>query len=468
MAQRILLADDSLTIQKVVELTFSEKNYELLTVGTGDKALQAFKDFRPDLVMADVVMPGLTGYEVCEAVKNSSGGEHIPVILLTGTFEPFDRARAERVGCDSIVTKPFDSHALASLVADLLAKATAAKAAAPFAAAPPPPPPQVEESFASEIGEATAYIPALHQTPVEEELAPAEPEPAPAPEAFVPPPPPEPHPVPTMEAPEDAYATSVLKLPSQEEIAAMAAREQEATARLVAVDSAAEAAEPLQPTEPISMPVPVSRGEEPTMRLDVPFSMPSMEEPIPEPEPISEPIPEPEPIPAAEPEPVAAEADVFAEPAEPPPPPPVLMPTDEEYPEEDLVRRDIEEDIAAFERSGKVQSRPELWEKLDEMDRERRAPAAPETEAPLPAPPAEPELEALAKQASLTDLIPTGPSQPPMAVPAVLSDADVDRIARRVVELLGEKTVKDLAWDIVPELAERIVRARIQELEQAD
>ena len=134
MAIKILLADDSLTIQKVVELTFSDGDTRLKAVGSGDKAVQALDDFQPDLVLADVVMPGLTGYDVCEAVKKRPGGEFIPVVLLTGTFEPFDRSRAERVGSDAIVTKPFDSHALQGLVRELVSKARAARVDAEAAA----------------------------------------------------------------------------------------------------------------------------------------------------------------------------------------------------------------------------------------------------------------------------------------------------------------------------------------------
>ena len=64
MAYKILLADDSLTIQKVVELTFSDPETTLMAVGTGDRAVQALDDFQPDIVLADVVMPGMNGYEV--------------------------------------------------------------------------------------------------------------------------------------------------------------------------------------------------------------------------------------------------------------------------------------------------------------------------------------------------------------------------------------------------------------------
>src|SRR5512141_50729 len=130
MPYRLLLADDSLTIQKVVELTFPDPDYELLAVGNGDKAMQALDGFRPDIILADVVMPGPTGYEICEAVRKRPGGALTPIVLLTGTFEPFDRARADRVGATAVVTKPFDSHALAALVRDLLLKAAEERAAA--------------------------------------------------------------------------------------------------------------------------------------------------------------------------------------------------------------------------------------------------------------------------------------------------------------------------------------------------
>ena len=134
MAIKILLADDSLTIQKVVELTFSDAETRLMAVGSGDRAVQALDDFQPDIVLADVVMPGLTGYDVCDAVKQRPGGMFVPVVLLTGTFEPFDRARAERVGSDAIVTKPFDSHALQGLVRDLVTRARAVREEAGAAA----------------------------------------------------------------------------------------------------------------------------------------------------------------------------------------------------------------------------------------------------------------------------------------------------------------------------------------------
>src|SRR5215470_13702506 len=124
MPKKILLADDSLTIQKVVELTFSDSDYDLVCVSNGQRALERLAQERPDLILADVVMPEKNGYEVCEAIKGAPATAKIPVVLLSGTFEPFDRERAERIGADAIVSKPFDSQQLLSQVEALLARAS--------------------------------------------------------------------------------------------------------------------------------------------------------------------------------------------------------------------------------------------------------------------------------------------------------------------------------------------------------
>ena len=133
MPKKILLADDSLTIQKVVELTFSDSDFTLICVGNGQRALEKVREDRPDLILADAVMPEKNGYEVCEAIKGDPATSRIPVILLTGTFEPFDRTRAERIGADAIVSKPFDSQQLLRQVEALLARAGAAPSAATVA-----------------------------------------------------------------------------------------------------------------------------------------------------------------------------------------------------------------------------------------------------------------------------------------------------------------------------------------------
>ena len=645
MAIKILLADDSLTIQKVVELTFSDAETRLMAVGSGDRAVLALDEFQPDVVLADVVMPGLTGYEVCEAVKQRSGGAFRPVVLLTGTFEPFDRARAERVGADAIVTKPFDSHALQGLVRELVGKARSAReeaAAAPAEApgveeplptgglsaadleepaAPPPvdtastlvltpldlaqaPAPFAEAAAAAPAGESiyatmamklptpaelaasepvpfelaepaaplpeTAVPPRAALTaealPFEPEAAPAEPEaspfleeppvevagePGPAEPAFleepppmespalevelappppvevpvaVPPPPPPPPafrfaeppppppPPPPFFEPEPSLDTAPVPAPSEvsaeepffEEPAAEAVLEPPRSAeapfelevelgaepgpveieaeagsveRLPAVAETAVA--PVIETEP----TPTEAAPEPAAALGEPVPVAeTVAEPFPEMEaPVEEPAPWDEgPAPDLAAPPEEAAQDVEAEPAEP-------------------VTRDLVADMEAFEASGRVKRRPEIWERHaaligEEVPSDIDVPgAAPEPQAPPgPEEPVPSELEAIAAAARLEDLsklIPAGaaaeeeilvaaPAEepPPVTAPAplaaapaawALSDSDVDRIARRVVELLSDKAVRDLAWEVVPETAERLVRERIAEVERA-
>lgn len=123
MPRTILLADDSITIRKVVELTFSDTDIRVESVGSGRDALDRLAELRPDLVLADVVMPGPSGYEVCRTVKASD--RPVPVLLLTGTFEPFDAQEARACGSDGHVTKPFDSRSLVERVEALLARGAA-------------------------------------------------------------------------------------------------------------------------------------------------------------------------------------------------------------------------------------------------------------------------------------------------------------------------------------------------------
>lgn len=149
MEKRILLADDSLTIQKVVELTFADSDYRLTCVSNGRLALEKVREQPPDLILADVVMPEKNGYEVCEEIKRDPATSSIPVVLLAGTFEPFDRERAKRLGCDAIVSKPFDSRELYRKVESLVAARLQ-----PAAASAPTPTPSPEPATASPLAPA--------------------------------------------------------------------------------------------------------------------------------------------------------------------------------------------------------------------------------------------------------------------------------------------------------------------------
>jgi CheY-like chemotaxis protein len=132
MGGKLLLADDSITIQKVVELTFAETSHQVVAVGGGRELLRRLGEVKPDCVLCDVIMPDMSGYDVCQTIKSDPATLHIPVVLLTGTFEPFDRDRALAVGCDAIVTKPFESRELVGAVEDLLVRAKAFGAGAPM------------------------------------------------------------------------------------------------------------------------------------------------------------------------------------------------------------------------------------------------------------------------------------------------------------------------------------------------
>jgi CheY-like chemotaxis protein len=127
--RKLLLADDSPTIRKVVSLTFEDEGFEVVAVGDGAEALGALEDERPpDVLLADVCMPGPDGYELCERVKQDERLRGVPVILLVGTFEPFNEAEARRVGADTFVTKPFQSiRDLVSKVGSLLGGRSAAE-----------------------------------------------------------------------------------------------------------------------------------------------------------------------------------------------------------------------------------------------------------------------------------------------------------------------------------------------------
>ncbi len=121
MPYKLLLADDSVTIQRVIELTFADEDIQVSAVGDGKKAIAAIQADRPDIVLADVGMPERDGYEVASFIKTNNEFAHIPVLLLTGAFEPIDEARARAVGCDGVLVKPFEPQMVINRVKDLLA-----------------------------------------------------------------------------------------------------------------------------------------------------------------------------------------------------------------------------------------------------------------------------------------------------------------------------------------------------------
>jgi len=152
MSRRILLADHSPHAQRMGERILRDEGYEVATVTDGETALLRLKDLAPDVILADISLPGRTGYEVCEYVKTSGKYPQTRVVLTAGPVTAYDETRAQAVGGDGFVRKPFEASALLNTVQPLVEspegqpapKVTAAPKAAvepkPVPTAPPPPP----------------------------------------------------------------------------------------------------------------------------------------------------------------------------------------------------------------------------------------------------------------------------------------------------------------------------------------
>jgi CheY-like chemotaxis protein len=578
MPKRILLADDSITIQKVVELTFSDGDYEITTANNGARALQKLAENTPDVILSDIIMPEKNGYELCEFVKSHPEYRHIPVILLTGTFEPFDPDRAEKAGCDAVVTKPFESQALISKVEELIerrrrsdderrSRATMQPAQTAFAPAPaspeapegwqiptftsfpaeaPPPPVETlstepaDEPFSAGWSEQptepepdepfATFTEAPSESSMEESVEPPhqmETEPA-FPSAVTPPnvdheaetrafPL-----VPAGFTPESDFQGDVAEPLPQEEPDAFSAEENEPPEVFAAAqedateedepsevfagaqeDAREEENEPSQafaaaqdyagdePSSDVFAAAQEQAVEEPGGRtLQFPSAGPwqeTSEETPAEAEPIApEPFisgwqPEDE---AQRPEPVQTEAlpsegeeteespSAFEEPSlvEPEPAPffaaggnggaPDEVFTSEEDETDEYLGRP---DEPVYELASSFAS-PEGEPQQDQPFAEAEAPADEAAAFAMPEPidvggpaPEAPELSSEATESLAASALAVAP----------LSDADVDRIARRVVELMSDQLVRNIAWEVIPDVAQAVVRERVRELEQA-
>jgi CheY-like chemotaxis protein len=154
---RILLADDSPHAQRMGERILREEGFEVVSLTDGDAAMLRLADVDPDLILADVFLPGKSGFDICRYVKNEPRFKHVRVVLTAGLLEPFDEEEAKRAGCDAILKKPFEASKVVSTIDPLVKEAQLARGL-----------------FADQITSAPA--------PVSEPVAPAEPAPPPAPE----------------------------------------------------------------------------------------------------------------------------------------------------------------------------------------------------------------------------------------------------------------------------------------------
>lgn len=123
MALRVLLADESSTIKKVIQLSLQDFGVEVKSVTVGLDVLSVAKTFKPDLVLADVLLAKRSGYEVCHDLKNDPETNSIPVVLMWSGFMEIDEQKSRLCGADRRLEKPFDAQTLRQMVQDLVSRA---------------------------------------------------------------------------------------------------------------------------------------------------------------------------------------------------------------------------------------------------------------------------------------------------------------------------------------------------------
>lgn len=526
--RKLLLADDSPTIQKVISLTFGDEDFEVVAVGDGAQALLALaEDPPPDVVLADVVMPGPDGYELCERIKRDARLKRTPVVLLVGTFEPFNEAEARRVGADTVLTKPFQSiRNLVGKVGSLLGGESKADETAPAQAARDERPP--EESGAG-ADDAARFEPGVRHvaesdapdgTPVEDhassfadlgaddeliEARPAEAFGAPTPfarrrsdEAAAEPPEPDFQAAPVLEtngsaahAPaahkeeEDDFVLDFEETDEREPVfAAAQPRESvmtEPTAPQTSFDaraaSAAAADDALLDLGQLDASPAKAAAEADDFILDLGFD----EEPAAGPvaEVLGEPVEE-SPAPSWADAPSAFAEAAHGEPARPfepsasfePAPsfeasntfarPEASQPHDE-APWRDVVVKDGPQGFAfGGEETQAVGAAPRGFVEPEVVPADEPVPAAVASEftdgsveGDLPKP-QEPSTAGFAVGEARVGL------EEPLRADQLSPEA-IDRIARRVVELMSDKVVREIAWEVVPELAEILIKQKLEE-----
>lgn len=165
MALRILLADDSMTAQNMGKKILSDGGYEVIAVSNGAAALKKIAEQKPDVVVLDIYMPGYSGLEVCERLKNTIETARVPVLLTVGKLEPFRPEDAVRVRAEGVIIKPFEATELLAVIE---------KAASHVVKAIPVAPKPAVEQFAEEADYAEqmgSSVAALEEIEVPKDVA---------------------------------------------------------------------------------------------------------------------------------------------------------------------------------------------------------------------------------------------------------------------------------------------------------
>jgi twitching motility two-component system response regulator PilG len=112
----VLVVDDSPTVRKIVQLTLQRERIRVVTAGDGLSALAAVTDTQPDLILLDIMLPRMDGYNICHLVRNNPEYRELPIIMLSGKDGIFDKMRGKLAGSTEYMTKPFDSTELVQTV----------------------------------------------------------------------------------------------------------------------------------------------------------------------------------------------------------------------------------------------------------------------------------------------------------------------------------------------------------------
>lgn len=156
MSIKILLADDSITIQKVICIIFGGNEYSLTIVDNGKAVLETARQSPPDILLIDALMPDMSGYEVCEQIRSTPGLSRKPILLLVGSFEPFDEEKAKKCGADDFIAKPFESQQIIAKVQELVRQGSSHSVAAPPVPEPATPVTPPAAAFAAAPQESAA------------------------------------------------------------------------------------------------------------------------------------------------------------------------------------------------------------------------------------------------------------------------------------------------------------------------
>ena len=121
MTKRVLIVEDEENILELLSAIFEDLgDYRILCVRDGEDALRIARTDNPDIIMLDIRLPKLNGYEVCKSVKSNSAMSHIKVLMISGMAQNFDRQKAQEAGADGYITKPFSLIELVEKVEGLL------------------------------------------------------------------------------------------------------------------------------------------------------------------------------------------------------------------------------------------------------------------------------------------------------------------------------------------------------------